>query len=268
MKDSIFQELARLNEAQEIAAFCVITSSKGSTPRRAGSKMIVYPDGSIMGTVGGGELEQRVVAKAQQSMQTRQPEVLSYDMSDPERGDPGVCGGQVEVYVEPILPQPAVFVIGAGHVGKAVAELAKWLGFYVVVSDDRPEFVSKEQFPDVDAVHAGLMETLPDEFKIHNQTYFVLTTRNVGMDAVGLPKLMATPAAFIGVIGSRRRWETTRKQLLEQGVADAEIDQIVSPVGLELNAETPAEIAVSIMAQIILLHRTGELDKRPPQMAK
>lgn len=266
MVDAIYQELARLSEAQETAAFCVITNAKGSTPRGAGSKMIVYPDGSIMGTIGGGELEQRVVATAQAAMQSRKPSVVSYEMSDPKKGDPGVCGGQVEVYVEPILPKPAVFVIGAGHVGRAVVELAKWLDFHVVVSDDRPDFASEAQTPDADLIHTGLMETLPDEFNIHSQTYFVLTTRDAGVDADGLPRLMATPAAYIGVIGSRRRWETTRKLLLERGVDAAEIDKIVSPVGLELQAETPAEIAVSIMAQIILLHRAGELDARPAKM--
>ncbi|HKJ28227.1 MAG TPA: XdhC family protein [Anaerolineales bacterium] len=259
MTDRIFKELARLTAAQETAAFCVITSAKGSTPRQAGSKMIVYPDGQILGTVGGGELEHRVVEEAKLAMQTGQPKVVAYSMADPERGDPGVCGGQLEVYVEPILPRPAVIVVGAGHVGKAVAELAKWLGYYVVVSDDRPEFSSESHVPDADANHSGPMEAIPDEFTIHRQTYFVLTTRNVEVDAAGLPRLMETQSPFIGVIGSRRRWETTRSKLLEQGVPEEKIARIQSPIGLELHAETPAEIAVSIMAQIILVQR-GDAD--------
>jgi xanthine dehydrogenase accessory factor len=170
-----------------------------------------------------------------------------------------VCGGQLEVYVEPILPKPTVIVVGAGHVGKAVAELAKWLGYYVVVSDDRPDFSSEAEVPDADATHSGLMESIPDEFNIHRQTYFVLTTRNVEVDAAGLPRLMETASPFIGVIGSRRRWQTTRAKLLELGVPEEKIDRIQSPIGLELHAETPAEIAVSIMAQIILIQR-GDAD--------
>lgn len=255
MQNDLYLELARLVRAQERAAYCVIVSATGSTPRQAGSKMIVYPDGRIMGTIGGGEMEHRVVEEALLAIEAGQPRTVSYAMSDPDRGDPGVCGGQLEVYVEPILPSPTVVVIGAGHVGKAVVELAKWLGFSVVVSDDRPDFSSKEQVPDADVHHTGTMETIAKEFNIHQQMYFVLTTRNVEVDAAGLPVLLKTPAAFIGVIGSRRRWETTRKLLFEQGIAAEEIDRVYSPVGLELNAETPEEIAVSIMAQIILVQR-------------
>ena len=268
MQNDIYMELARLVNAQESAAYCVITSASGSTPRQAGSKMIVYPDGRIMGTVGGGEMEHRVIEEARLAIEAGQPRTVSYAMTDPDRGDPGVCGGQLEVYVEPILPSPTVVGIGAGHVGKAVVELAKWLGFRVVVSDDRPDFSSKEQVPEADVNHTGPIASLAKEFNIHQQMYFVLTTRNVEVDAVGLPVLIKTPAAFIGVIGSRRRWETTRKLLLEQGISAEEIDRICSPVGLELNAETPEEIAVSIMAQIILVQRGGSKGKSAGQPMK
>lgn len=265
MQNELYQEIARLVTTQESAAYCVIVNAAGSTPRQAGSKMIVYPDGRIIGTIGGGEMEHRVVEEALQAIETGQPRMVSYSMSDPERGDPGVCGGQLEVYVEPILPSPTVVVIGAGHVGKAVVELAKWLGFRVVVSDDRAGFSSKELVPDADLNHTGPMASLPEEFNVHQQVYFVLTTRNVEVDVSGLPALLNTPAAFIGVIGSRRRWETTRKMLLEQGVAAEDIDRIYSPVGLELNAETPEEIAVSILAQIILVQRGGSKEKNAGQ---
>ena len=102
--------------------------------------MVVYADGSIVGTVGGGELENRVIAEALQAMEDGKARLLEYNMTDPERGDPGVCGGQVEVFVEPLRPKPVLVVIGSGHVGKAVAHLAHWLGFWIVVNDDRPEF--------------------------------------------------------------------------------------------------------------------------------
>ena len=112
---------------------CTIDPQQGSTPRHTGSKMLVYPDGSIIGTVGGGEMENRVIAEARQAILDGKPRLLEYQMADPKRGDPGVCGGQVEVFVEPIQPKPILVVIGAGHVGKAVAHLAHWLGFWVVV---------------------------------------------------------------------------------------------------------------------------------------
>ena len=126
------------NGAESGCCLCTVIGSHGSTPRHTGSKMLVYADGSIFGTVGGGELENRVIQEAVQAIADGLPRRVSYSMVDPQRGDPGICGGQVEVYVEPILPKPLLVVIGAGHVGKAVLHLAHWLGFLTAVSDDRP----------------------------------------------------------------------------------------------------------------------------------
>lgn len=239
-------------------ALCIVVRSQGSTPRRESSKMLVYPDGGILGTVGGGEMESRVIAAALESIEDGQPRFLEYSMADPARGDPGVCGGQVEIFVEPIRPKPVLVVIGAGHVGQAVAHLGAWLGFRVVASDDRPEFCTPEVIPDADAFYPVPMEQLPEEMEITPWTYFVLTTRGVDIDVPGLPGLLESPAAYIGLIGSKRRWATTRAKLLAAGVPEASIDQVRSPVGLELNAETPEEIAVSILAEIIMLRRGGD----------
>ncbi len=254
---SIYQAVARLEEQNEAGAFCMLVRSQGSTPRHASSKMLVYPDGHIMGTVGGGELENRVITEALQAIRDGQPRLLQYNMTDPARGDPGVCGGQVEVFVEPIQPRPVLVVIGAGHVGKAVAHLAHWLGFRVAVNDDRPEFCTPEATPDADEFYPVPMEELAGHLKITPWTYLVLTTRGVNVDLPGLPALLDTPAAYLGVIGSRRRWATTRKGLLDSGVPVDKLDRVRSPIGLELNAETPEEIAVSIMAEIIMLRSGG-----------
>ncbi len=254
---SIYQAIAALEAQQKAGALCIVIASRGSTPRHSGSKMLVHPDGSILGTVGGGELETRVIREALEAIADGQPRRLEYSMVDPNRGDPGVCGGQVEVYVEPILPKPMLVVIGAGHVGKAVIRLAHWLGFYTAVSDDRQEFCTPEVVPDADVYCAVAMPELPQHLTITPWTYLVLTTRGASLDVAGLPALLATPAPYIGVIGSRRRWATTRRLLIEQGVSEAKIDRIRSPIGLELNAETPQEIAISILAEIIQFRRGG-----------
>ncbi len=255
---SIYRALIDLENANQPGALCTIIQSRGSTPRRSSSKMLVYPDGSILGTIGGGEMENRVIAEALQAIGDGQPRVLTYSMTDPQRGDPGVCGGQLEIYVEPIQPKPVLVVIGAGHVGKAVAHLAKWLGFRVVINDDRPEFCSPEAVPDGDEFFPVPMADLSQHLEITPWSYLVLTTRGVDVDVPGLPSLLNSPAAYIGVIGSRRRWETTRRQLLEVGMVPAQFDKVRSPIGLELNAETPEEIAVSILAEIIMLRRGGD----------
>lgn len=254
---SIFNALAELENENKAGALCTVIRSQGSTPRHTGSKMLVYPDGSITGTVGGGELENRVIKEAKEAIMDGRSRLLEYNMSDPSRGDPGVCGGQVEVYVEPIQPKPTLVVIGAGHVGKAVAHLAHWLGFRVAVNDDRPDFATPQMVPDADAYYPVPLGELPRHLEITPWTYLVLTTRGMNVDVEGMPALLDTPAAFIGVIGSRRRWSASRKKMLEQGVPAEKLDRVRSPIGLELNAETPEEIAVSILAEIIMLRQGG-----------
>jgi xanthine dehydrogenase accessory factor len=255
--DPIYQALARLTTDSESAALCTVVRSEGSTPRHVGSKMLVYPDRRFIGTVGGGELEHRVIDEAWHAMGDGVARLLQYNMADPSRGDPGVCGGQVEVFVEPILPPPMLVVLGAGHVGKAVAHLAKWLGFRVAVSDDRTEFCNKETVPDADAFYPCAMQDLPSRMNIDRRTFLVLTTRGSSVDAAGLPALLGTPAAYIGVIGSRRRWATTVKELHTNSISAEGLSRVHSPMGLELHAETPEEIAVSIMAEVLMVRDKG-----------
>jgi len=254
---SIYQALSDLEKNNGSAALCTVVKSEGSTPRHVGSKLLVYPDGKFIGTVGGGELESRVIKAALESLNNRKSQTLSYTMADPSRGDPGVCGGTVEVFVEPILPPALIVVIGAGHVGKAVVYLAKWMGFRVALSDDRAEFCNPESVPNADIYYPVPMAELANQLKVTNQTYLVVTSRGSAIDAAGLPSLLESEAAYIGVIGSKRRWLTTVKALKEKGVAEEKIARVHSPMGLELNAETPEEIAVSIMAEIMMLKDKG-----------
>lgn len=254
---TIYQALSELEKNNESAALCTVVKSEGSTPRHVGSKMLVYPDGHFLGTVGGGDLEHRVMDEAWIAIAEGTPRTLKYSMVDPSRGDPGVCGGTVEVFVEPILPPAMVVVIGAGHVGKAVVHLAKWLGFRVAVSDDRAEFCTTESTPGGDAYYPVEMGKLAEQLKVTKRTFIVVTSRGSSVDAAGLPSLLKSEAAYIGVIGSKRRWLTTVKALKAQGVPEELIRKVHSPMGLELNAETPEEIAVSIMAEILMLRDKG-----------
>lgn len=255
--NQIYQALSELEKNNQSAVLCTVTKSEGSTPRHVGSKMLVYPDGTFIGTVGGGELENRVIKAALQSLEDGKTQTLFYTMADPKRGDPGVCGGQVEVFVEPIFPASTLVVIGAGHVGKAVVYLAKWLGFRVVVSDDRAEFCNPESVPNADEYIPVKMGELVQKLSVNKQTYIVVTSRGSGVDAEGLPNLLESNAAYIGVIGSKRRWATTVKALKEKGVAENLIEKVHSPMGIELQAETPEEIAVSIMAEVLMVRDKG-----------
>ncbi|MBC8336315.1 MAG: XdhC family protein [Anaerolineales bacterium] len=254
---TIFQALAEIEETNQVAALATIVRSQGSTPRHGTSKMLVYADGGILGTVGGGGLEGRIHTEALEAMQDGKARFLTYNMSDPAKGDPGICGGTVEVYVEPILPKPTLLIVGAGHVGKATAHLAKWLNFRVVIAEDRVEFCTPENIPNADEYHPVPMDEIARHVEINAQTYIVLTTRGADVDGIALPDLLDSPAAYIGVIGSKRRWLTATKLLQERGVTEEKIAQVHSPIGLEIQAETPEEIAVSIMAEVLMIRDGG-----------
>ena len=252
--------LASILEARDKglpAASVVVIRTQGSVPRDAGSKMLVKPDGSIVGTVGGGQMEALVIQEALSSIKDGKTRVLRYDLTDLEDGDPGVCGGTVELYVEPLLPSPCVLVIGMGHVGKAVAELAKWAGLRVIAVDDRPGYATPESVPDLDGYIEAEPHDLLDRVHIDQFTYVTAVTRGLIVDKELIPRLLATDAPYIGLIGSRRRWAITAKELEASGVSREALSRIHAPIGLELNAETPQEIAVSILAEIVMTIRGG-----------
>jgi xanthine dehydrogenase accessory factor len=254
---SVLLEAGELEEKGMPAALCTIVQSTGSTPRHTGSKMIVYPDGHISGSVGGGLIENQVIVEALNVLKTGKSKKASYDLVDPARGDVGICGGHVEVYIEPIGQKPLLIVVGGGHVGRAVLHLAKWLGFRTAVSDDRGEFCTPEANPDADIFLPVPMENIVDKIEVDQNTSVVLTTRGYDVDIKGIPSLLEKNPVYIGVIGSKRRWIVTRKALLANGMSKEKIVQIHSPLGLELNAETPEEIAVSIMAEVIMVRNKG-----------
>jgi xanthine dehydrogenase accessory factor len=260
---NIYKNVSDLEDSGEGGVLCTIIKSSGSTPRHQGSKILIYPDGKFIGSVGGGEIESRIITEALEAYKSRKSKILNYSLVKPQEGDPGICGGQVEVYVEPILPKPKLIIIGAGHVGKALAHLGRWLDYNVLLSDDRPEFCNPEMVPEANGYYPIAMAAIPDQININPQTYFVLTTRGSKIDVDGLEPLLETEATYIGIIGSKRRWALTRKTLIERGVPEEKLNRVHSPIGLDLNAETPEQIAVSIIAEIMMLqyHGTGKIMK-------
>ncbi|MBT3321907.1 MAG: XdhC family protein [Anaerolineae bacterium] len=257
----IYQALAEIEEKSQVAALATIVRSHGSTPRHGTSKMLVYANGKTLGTVGGGELERRVHAGALESMQDGEARYLTYQMNDPAQGDAGVCGGTVEVFVEPILPKATLLLIGAGHVGKAVAHLAKWLDYRVVIVEDKPEFCTPEHIPGGDEYLAIEMEEIAEKVHINAQTFVVMATRGADVDSLALPDLLKSQAAYIGVIGSKKRWLEAIKLTRARGVDKKELKRVHSPIGLEIEAETPEEIAISIMAEILMIRHGGTGEK-------
>jgi xanthine dehydrogenase accessory factor len=256
---AVYEALLAVQAAGEPAALATVVSVQGSVPRQAGSKMLVRLDGSIVGTVGGGMMESRVIQEALDSMRDGQTRMPSYSLNDIKAGDAGICGGTVQVFIEPVGAAATLLVIGIGHVGKALAELGKWAGYRVVISDDREEFCNPAYLPNMDGYVVCKPGQITQHTTVNARTYVAAVTRGLPVDIDLIPALLATEAAYIGLIGSRRRWAITVKQLqTERGLTDAQIGRIYAPIGLELNAETPQEIAVSILAQIIMLRRGGD----------
>lgn len=237
-------------------AMVTVIRTSGSVPRRAGSKMLVGTDGTLLaGTVGGGEMESRALKAARESLVTNRPTSLTVELIDPSSGDPGVCGGTAELFVEPLLTTPTLVVIGAGHVGRALVHLAHWSGYRVILTDDRTELCTPAVCPGADVYLPGPLSEQIRQVPLTPLTHIALVTRGYPIDVGVLPMLLASPVASIGVIGSKRRWLTAQKALLTAGVAESDLARINAPIGLEIYAETPEEIAVSIMAQIIATAR-------------
>jgi len=250
--DDMRAVVTALAEAQRDAvsvALATVIRVQGSVPRHAGSKLLVYGDGVRVGTIGGGAMESLVIAESLAALMDGQTRIREYTLNDITAGDPGICGGTVEVFIEPILSAPTLLVVGGGHVGKALATLAKTLDYRVLLSDDRPEYCNADYAPGLDEI--------PAQVTINARTYVACVTRGLPVDLALFPALVATSAAYIGLIGSVRRWTLTQKALREQaGLTDAQIGRITAPIGLEIGAETPNEIAISILAQIIKVRRS------------
>lgn len=237
------------------AAVATVIEAKGSTPRGASAKMLVYADGRTVGTVGGGGVESRVIEEAQAAIAAAESRELHYRLVDEERGDPGICGGDMRIFVDVLAPRPMVLVIGAGHVGQAVAELGAFLGCRIAVLDERPELVTEERFPWAGLLLTGETGKEVEDFPLSEQTYVVMVTPHHSLDEKVLAALQDRPFAYVGLIGSRRRTRHTFKRAREAGVADELLDQVHTPIGLDIGAETPREIALSIMAEIVAVQR-------------
>ncbi len=248
---SILQTMAAAQERGESFVLATIVEARGSAPRHAGAKMIVWENGRFQYTIGGGEMEARVAKEAIAALEEGKPRLISYSLIDPAQGDVGVCGGEVQLYIEPYLPPLTLFIIGCGHVGRALAAQAHFLGFRVVVTDDRPELAAPNNIPHADVYLPGDFADALAAFSLHRNCFITAVTRNVALDLQILPQIADSPAAYMGVMGSRRRWAQTKEALQENGMTAAQIGRFHSPIGLDIGAETPEEIAVSVLAEII-----------------
>lgn len=252
-KMDIYEEIVRLKKDGRSSALATIIQCIGSSPQKQGAKMLVRDDGSILGTLGGGCLEAEVIQNAFMAIRDGTPRNTSFELTERQGGL--VCGGKVIVFIEPIIPEPKLVILGAGHVGKALAKIAGPAGFRVTVTDDRAEYANRENIPYADEILVHDFGKCFSGMFVDNSTYIVIATRGHNHDLDALKASLRTDARYIGLLGSRRKRSLLFKTLSEEGFSKSDIDRIIIPVGLLIHSITPEEIAISIMAQIIQQRR-------------
>ena len=249
----IYEEAVRLKHLGRISAIATIVECKGSSPQKQGAKMLVRDDGSLMGTLGGGCLEADVVQAARMAMKDGRPMTLPFELTEQEGGL--VCGGTVLVYIEPLLLEPLLVILGAGHVGKTLSKLARFTGFRVTVADDRAEYANRENIPDASDVMVCDFTRALDQIRVEKDTFIVVATRGHNHDLDAVRSALRTDAGYIGLLGSRRKKGLVFNALKESGFSPEDSARVIIPVGLPIGSVTPEEIAVSIMAQIVQKRR-------------
>jgi xanthine dehydrogenase accessory factor len=258
----IFEEALRLKGLGRASAIATIVECRGSSPQKQGAKMLVRDDGSLLGTLGGGCLEADGVQAALMSMKDGNPLTLPFDLTERDGGL--VCGGTVLVYIEPVLLEPQLVILGAGHVGKTLARLARFTGFRVTVIDDRKEFANHENVPDANEIMVKDFERAFEGLAVGKNTFIVVATRGHNHDLDAVRAALGTDADYIGLLGSRRKKGLLFRSLAESGFSQTDIGRVVIPVGVEIGSVTPEEIAVSIMAQIIRRRRAHGASRSSP----
>lgn len=235
-------------EAHLKAADCTIVETKGSTPRKIGAKMRVWEDGTIHGTIGGGNLEKQVIENALERIKDGVPKLYKHDLLHQHNM---CCGGTVLIYIEPIMTKKNLYIFGAGHTGAALAEYASNLDFEIYVIDNRPDYIDKIDTAGVNKMEIDHKKVLPS-LPFDEDTYVVIMTYEHSHDREILSHCIQQPHAYLGMIGSQRKIELTKKMFIEGGIAtEAELDEVDMPMGVKINADGPDEIAISILAKLI-----------------
>jgi xanthine dehydrogenase accessory factor len=252
VNQEVFKALSDALDKGEEVALVTIVASTGSTPQRVGAKMLVYADGRTVGTIGGGCYENEAFWKAREAIKSRKPQTVRYELNDDFAQETGlVCGGQMEVFIEPVEAAPEVYVFGAGHVGYFVAKMAHEVGFKVHVIDDREKFASTERFGDgIDVV----VDEIPGWLAAHPlpaTAYAVIVTRGHRHDLDALRALASQNLRYVGLIGSRAKVKRIYDALRDEGMTADALRHVHAPIGLDIGAITPQEIAVSILAELI-----------------
>jgi xanthine dehydrogenase accessory factor len=259
----IFNEIVRLRRLGQKCALATIVQVRGSIPSFESAKLLVREDGSMLGTIGGGCVEGEVWNVAREVIETEKPRHLHFSLGQDAAYDNGlICGGQLDVFVEPVIPQPTAIIFGAGHISKSLCKVAGLAGFRTVVIDDREQFANRGRFPDADEIFSDEYETIFPKLEVNETTYLIIVTRGHRDDMRVLQWAVRTPARYVAMIGSKRKVISVIKELEKEGIPPSAFERIFAPMGFEIGAVTPEEIAVSVVAEMIAMRRNPDREWR------
>ncbi len=254
----IYEEVLRLRNLGQKCALATIVDVRGSIPSYESAKLLVREDGSMTGTIGGGCVEAEVWNAAREVIETERPKHLTFNLGQDAAYDNGlICGGQLDVFVEPVLPIPRAFIFGAGHISKSLSTVATLAGFATVIVDDREAFASRERFPEALEVHAAEYEEIFGKLPVNENSYLIIVTRGHRDDMRVLKLALGTQARYIAMIGSKRKVINVIRELEKEGLPRAAFERIFAPMGLSIGAVSPEEIAISVAAEMIAVRRNA-----------
>ncbi len=246
--NNVYEKLVEEKACKREFALCIVTNTKGSTPRQKSAKMLVYPGGEIYGTIGGGKIEKKIIAEALECLKTRKALVVKYDLVKDLNMS---CGGSMEIYIEPVMNKNKLYIFGAGHTGMALARLALHFDYEITIIDDRREYIDEINLPGISKINSSFPEILPT-LHFDKDTYITILTYSHPIDREILAYCIKQPFAYLGMIGSLRKVEMTKKTFMETGISTiTELEKVDMPLGIDIGAEGPDEIAISIMAKLL-----------------
>lgn len=252
----LWEEIVRIRRSGKKAVLATIVRRTGSVPRKDAAKLLIREDGTALGSVGGGCVEAEVWQQARDVLREGRPRLVRFDLNADDAAEDGlVCGGSVDIFLEPIMSDPKLVILGAGHLGQALARLGHFLGFQTLVVDDREQFANRERFPDAHEIYVLPFSQVAESVPIDSESFLVVVTRGHQHDLVATEQAVRTPARYVGLVGSRRKIKLIVEDLLKRGVSPEAFENLYSPIGLDIGSETPEEIAVAVMAEIIALRK-------------
>jgi xanthine dehydrogenase accessory factor len=259
----IYEEVVRLRRLGQKCALATIVQVNGSIPSYESAKLLVREDGSMLGTIGGGCVEAEVWNAAREVMQNERARHMNFSLGQDAAYDNGlICGGQLSVFIEPVVPQPRLYVFGAGHISKSISKVATLAGFATVIVDNREAFAHRDRFPEADEIFAEEYEEVFPKLPIRDTSYVVIVTRGHRDDMRVMRWAVGTNAKYIAMIGSKRKVIGVVKELEKEGIPREAFERAFAPMGLDIGAITPEEIAVSIVAEMIAMRRAPESNWR------